>query len=312
MVRGMIAGQQSTNPVMEYWDTDPYQHFLLRVADLIVSVVSDGSVKLGVEAKKEEFIVDNGVPDVTIKAAWGELSDDGVGNKLFDAGSVWQLYQQGESYVFRFKSLAFGPRPYKIARFSPDFSHGEVYLQRDFFEPGQPVDPLSAPLEELLYGTLLARGRGVEIHACGLIDAQGHGHLFVGKSGAGKTTMARLWQDAPGVTILSDDRIILRKMDGRIWMYGTPWHGEGGMASPDKILLTGIYFLQKGDRNELLPRRNVEAALSLSACSFPPFYSREAVEFTLGFAEEVARETPCYDLRVVPDRRAVEFIIDQI
>jgi hypothetical protein len=33
--------------------------------------------------------------------------------------------------------------------------------------------------------------------------------------------MARLWKDVPGVTVLSDDRIILRKMDGRIWMFGT-------------------------------------------------------------------------------------------
>jgi hypothetical protein len=36
------------------------------------------------------------------------------------------------------------------------------------------------------------------------------------------------------------------------------------------------------------------------------------VEFILGFAEEVAREIPCYDLRVVPDRRVVEFIMGQI
>lgn len=297
---------------MEDGNTDPDQHFLLRVADLTVSVVSDGSVKLGVEAKKEEFIVDNGVPDVTIKAAWSELSEDGVGKILFDAGSVWQLYQQGESYVFRFKSLAFGPRPYKIARFSPDFSHGEVYLQRDFFESGQPVDPLSAPLDELLYSTLLAKGKGAEIHACGLIDAQGLGHLFVGKSGAGKSTMARLWQDLPRVTILSDDRIILRKLDGKVWMYGTPWHGEDGMASPGQIPLSAIYFLQKGRNNDLLPQKTAEAAARLAACSFPPFYSREAMDFTLGFIGTVAGEIPCYELRVVPDRRVVEYIIDQI
>lgn len=94
MVRGMIAGQQSTNPVMKYWNTDPHQHFLLRVADFTVLVGSDRSVKLRVEGKKENFIVHNGVPDVTIRAAWGELSDNGLGNILFDAGSVWQLYQQ--------------------------------------------------------------------------------------------------------------------------------------------------------------------------------------------------------------------------
>ena len=298
---------------MSIQETNHGQHFRLRIADLTVEVTCDESAfKLGVKDEKEKFIVHDKVPDVRIRTAWGELSEDQVGDKLFDAGTVWQLYQDNGSYLFRFHSLAFGPCTYRIARFDRSFSNGEVFLHPDFFEPGQPVDPLWGPLDELLYGTLLARGRGAEIHGCGLIDAQGRGHLFVGKSGAGKTTMARLWQDVPGTTILSDDRIILRKMDGRIWMYGTPWHGEGGMASPKKVLLTRVYFLQKGDRNELLPRRRVQAALGLSACSFPPFYSREAMEFTLGFAEEVAKEIPCYELRVVPDKKVVEFISNQI
>jgi hypothetical protein len=235
-----------------------------------------------------------------------------MGFKLFDAGSVWQLYQDNGSYLFRLLSLAFGPRPYAIARFNRNFSEGEILLHPDFFEPGQAVDPLSTPLDELLYGALLARGRGAEIHGCGLIDAHGNGHLFVGKSGAGKTTMARLWQDLPGTTILSDDRIILRKLEGKIWMYGTPWHGDGGMASADLASLERIYFLEKGPRNELVPMTKAEGALMLSACSFPPFYNREAMEFTLGFVGEVAGEIPCFELRVVPDRRVVEFIIDQI
>jgi hypothetical protein len=298
---------------MELRNNDADQKFLLKVANLTVAVVCDGrELKIGVKGEKQKFIVHKGVPDVKIRAAWGQLSESMMGFKLFDAGSVWQLYQDNGSYFFRFHSLAFGARPYTIARFNRNFSEGEILLHPDFFEPGQAVDPISAPLDELLYGALLARGRGAEIHGCGLIDAHGNGHLFVGKSGAGKTTMARLWQDVPGTTILSDDRIILRKLDGEIWMYGTPWHGDGGMASPDRAPLKRIYFLEKGLRNELLPKRKVEAALGLSACSFPPFYSREALDFTLGFGGEVAKEIPCYELRVVPDRRVVEFIIDQI
>ncbi len=299
--------------LVEFSITDHDEKFLLKVADLTVRVVYDGSrLRLGVKGKKENFIVHDGVPDVKIRAAWGEPPEWLTGVKLFDAGPVWQLYQDNGSYLFRLHSLAYGSQPFMTARFNGNFSAGDIFLQPDFFESDQVIDPLSSPLDELLFGALLARGRGTEVHACGLIDPKGRGHLFVGKSGAGKTTMATLWQDVPGVTILSDDRIILRKLDGKTWMYGTPWHGEGSMASADKAPLTRIYFLQKGDRNELLPRRIAKAALGLSAFSFAPFYSREAVEFTLGFAEEVTREIPCYDLKVMPDQRVVDYIMDQI
>ena len=72
--------------------------------------------------------------------------------------------------------------------------------------------PLEYPLDELLLQGLLARGRGAEIHACGIADGSGRGLLFVGQSGAGKTTMARLWEGERGITVLSDDRIILRRV----------------------------------------------------------------------------------------------------
>jgi hypothetical protein len=154
----------------------------------------------------------------------------------------------------------------------------------------------------------LARGRGAEIHACGIIDSKGHGHLFAGQSGAGKTTIARIWDGEPGVTILSDDRIILRKEGKKIWMYGTPWHGEAGFALPAAAPLTHIYFLQKGPKNELAPQGKAEGAARLFSCCFAPLYFPEAVSFTLAFFEEVVKAVPLHELRFLPDKSVIEFI----
>lgn len=91
-------------------------------------------------------------------------------------------------------------------------------------------------------------------------------------------------------------------------MYGTPWHGDAGFGSPDRAPVTRIYFLKKGQKNELVPQRTAEAVERLFACSFPSFYSAEALNFSLGFLGEVAKAVPCCELSFVPDKRVVDFI----
>ena len=297
-----------TQPICGVMDKNAAQSFLLNIADLTVEVSGDRTIDiLGVEGTKEKFIVHEGTPDVSIRATICELPE-AEGALLFDSGPVWRLYQGNGSYIFKFGAPAFSSKPYKIAIFNSDFSDGEVFIHPDLFKPGQPIDPLWGPLDELLYGKLLAKERGVEVHACGLIDPEGQGRLFVGVSTAGKTTMARLWEKIPGVTVLSDDRIILRRKGEEIWMHGTPWHGEDGQSAAGSAPVAGVYFLKKASQNGLASLKEYDTVSRFLACSFLPFYNRESVDFTLGFLGEVAKEVPCYELSVVPDKAVVEFI----
>jgi hypothetical protein len=294
-------------------DSKALQSFLMRIADLTVEVSCDSSIAiLGVEDAKKKFIVQDIAPDVKIRATKCDLPETSEGTLLFDSGPVWKLFQADGSYIFRFGAPPFASKPFRNAIFNSDFSDGEVFIHPDLFQPGRPVDPLWGPLDELLYGNLLARGRGVEVHACGLIDPQGQGRLFVGVSTAGKTTMARLWENIPGVVVLSDDRIILRRKGEKIWMYGTPWHGEGGQSIAGSAPVAGIYFLKKAAQNGLAPLKEYDTVSRFFACSFLPFYNREAVDFTLGFLSEVAKEVQCYELGFLPERNVVEFVSNQV
>src|SRR5262249_20236905 len=120
----------------------------------------------------------------------------------------WRLFRRGDGSIFTFVSPAFGPAPYKTALATGDGAVIEVALNPRSFAPGRTVDPLEYPLDELLVIHYLARERGLEVHACGVRDADGRGYLFAGQSGAGKSTIARLWLGEPAATILSDDRVI--------------------------------------------------------------------------------------------------------
>src|SRR5436309_140602 len=288
---------------------------LLRVANLTIALTSeDPMLAVPPEGAMRQFLVQNGDPDLRLQARWGKLDAVSGGEPLFDSGGLWRLVAANGSLRFSFTSPALGPLPYKVANVDKGFTAGEVCLHRPYFPPGQAANPLEYPLDELLMIYLLAAGRGVEVHACGVVAPNGQGYLFVGQSGAGKTTMARLWQKpqagggAGGIMILSDDRIILRKGNGTVWMYGTPWHGEAAMACADRAPLAGIYLLRHGASNALVPQRRSQAITRLLASSFTPLYSRDALDFTLGFLDQVVRAVPCHELSFTPDERVVALV----
>lgn len=278
------------------------------IGDIQVALTSDDpSIEIGVDRMTRQFLVDAGRADVNVSIVWGDLRWPVEGVEIFDSGGLWKLYRDASDYVFVFTSPVFGRRPYKKARFKSDFTSGTVTLHADYCKPHEPAFPLEYPLDELLMTNLLARGRGVEVHACGMRDRDGRGYLFLGHSGAGKTTTAKLWAEA-GVRILSDDRIILRHLEGKVWMYGTPWHGEAKFAEAMRTRLTQIFVLGRGVRNELIPMALPEAVANLFTRSFVPFYNAAALAFTLEVLQHVAGAASCSELRFVPDERVIEFV----
>ncbi len=281
----------------------------IRIADITVAISSeDPNLRIRLEGDLDGFRVPPGKADLTVTAAWDDLSGKCDGQKVFDSGGAWRLYAGEDSYWFHCAAPHLGKTPYKIAHLNREFNSAEVFLHRPFFDQEQSVYPLQYPLDEVLIVNLLSRGRGVEIHACGIVDPKGNGLLFAGESGAGKTTMARLWKQERDSMILSDDRIILRQDQGRIWMYGTPWHGEARFASSSRAPLKAVFFLRHGRKNALRSKTGAEAAALLYSRSFPAFYSPEGLRYTLEFCGRLTEAVPCYEFDVAPNRGVIDFI----
>jgi hypothetical protein len=281
----------------------------VTIAGVTTAIVSrDADLEIGVRGPTAHFVDAAAKPDITICAGWATPRPVVSGLHAFDSGGLWQLYRDDDRLVFRLTSPTFGPLPYKTATFAPDFSTGFVDLHRPYFPASTPLYPLEYPLDELLLTNWLSLGRGVELHACAVVDRDGRGYLFAGHSGAGKTTMARQWCDEPGVSVLSDDRVVLRKIGAEIWMYGTPWHGDEPLASPARARLTRGFFLRHGSRNEVSDVRGANLVAQLLSRSFPPFHSVSGLETTIALLAEVGHIAPFCDFGVVPSSDVRAFV----
>src|SRR5215212_5660224 len=182
----------------------------LRIADIVIAMrCDDDRFDFQFENAIRKFFVDACTPDVTLTvqaltSAPIPAADDEL---LFDSGYVWKMFRERDGYRIECSSEMVSDKPYKIAWFDETFTHGTIAI--DTSVVANTISPLEYPLDELLIANLLGRGRGVELHACGIIDHDGRGHLFVGQSGAGKTTTAELWGDTAR-DVISDDRVIIR------------------------------------------------------------------------------------------------------
>jgi len=281
-----------------------------------------GGISLGLTAESpdldlvsdvslQNFLVDSPHCDMEFSVFWRDELEGIAGDLLFDSEGLWQLFSDSENYRFQFKADHLGKQPYKQVYAARDFMRGRIELRRPYFPPGRAVNALEYPLDELLWIHRLARGEGVEVHACGVVTPDGCGLLLAGHSGAGKSTSARLWARLPGARVLSDDRIILRRENGRVRMYGTPWHGDAGVAEAAACPLNSILVLAQADSNTLRRLSPAVASAELFARSFVPHHSPDGISFVLGFFERLTREIPCFEFGFVPDFTAVEALLHE-
>jgi len=294
----------------------------LEIADIIIEARCNiPGVELQMSPSRQDFIVEDGQPDCVLNVHYGPLPDINLEQQLFDSGDgPWSLHTSGEKLVFRMHGSNRGESyVHRIAVFEPEFDRADLYvrsrseLPNAAASPQEEVlyfDPFSPPLDEWLIVNLLARGRGIHAHSLGILH-DGQALVFCGVSGAGKSTLAELWKKRQ-VAILSDDRIAIRKREGKVWAYGTPWHGDARVSLAEKAPLNVIYFIVQGPENRVLPMSATDIATRLIVRCFPTFYLPAGMDYTLKFITELAEEVPCFELQFTPDEGAIDTVLQHV
>jgi hypothetical protein len=280
----------------------------LSIAGVVIGLeATEDGPPAAVDGAADGFVVSEGTPDIDVRTAWGDLKSPPPGRLLFDSGGLWQLHDHHDELVYSFTSPLFTGGPYRRASFDRRFRRGVVTLDRESFTGRRAACPLEYPLDELIVINRLALEEGVEIHGCGVVDESGAGWLFAGQSGAGKSTIARLWGQA-GATVVSDDRVILRAGRDGITMHGTPWHGDAEFAAPLAAPLSRILLLRQAPRHAIVPLAAAHAAARLFSCAFPVFHSAEALDRTLALLSTIVESVPVEVLEFAPVPDVTSFV----
>lgn len=108
---------------------------------------------------------------------------------------------------------------------------------------------------------------GAVLH-CAAVASPNGARLFLGRSGAGKSTVSRLAQEH-GMQVLSDDLNALRVEAGAVTVEKLPFTGDYGdprIPSPP-VPLAGLYRLEKDTADSIRPMSRAETVACLLACS---------------------------------------------
>jgi hypothetical protein len=246
--------------------------------------------------------------DIRIRLELGGMPATENLERLFDSGQSWSMFRDGDGYCLTLHPPAF-EQPFWLARMNRDFTEATVYCSEKLVSRrnGSPVlsNPVSYPLDQILLMYILARRHGALLHAAG-IDINGKGYIFPGKSGAGKSTITRQFAALGDTGLLSDDRIVVRKIEGGFKAYGTPWPGEAGIALNKSVPLAGIFFINHGSANRIREITPKEALARLLPVTSIPWYDREVMDRILTFCEDLISSVPIYELDFKPSVEVVD------
>ena len=222
----------------------------LKYGELVIRfTASDPSVRFRVPPEYEEFQV-SAEETVTCTVSWGlgrvEVPPVPAGVTV----DVWENRRTPDGRDTTIFFRGHERTPFLSLTFDRTFERATVVQDPDAL--GYATADLGFyPMAEIMACRLLSRIGAVDLHASSA-TYEGRAYVFMGHSGAGKTTMSEI-AIAEGAEILSDDRTIVAVRNGTPMAWGTPWHGSGRHTSSRVAPIQGIFLLVQDDHEGVVP-----------------------------------------------------------
>lgn len=167
------------------------------------------------------------------------------------------------------------------------------------------VDPMEYPLDGLILYYLSVKHGDIFIHASG-VNNLGHGYLFSGVSGKGKSTMANIWENT-GSKVIHDDRLIIRKTRDGYTMYSTPVYKDD---EPRSSQINKIFLIEHGVKNKAINVSGAAAVSLVMANCIQHNWNSEIIARLLGSISIMCKKISVVKLAFRPDRNIIDYILE--
>lgn len=199
--------------------------------------------------------------------------------------------------------------PYMWESVSPDFTIEATMDEiSDFIRqsktPCTPFGAESVIILTKLCNKVLEKFSGFFFHSSSLM-LDGKAYVFTALSGTGKSTHTALWRKHFGnrVTMINDDKPIIRKHEGSFYIYGTPWMGKSEIGNNVKAPVKAVYVLQRGEKNSAVKVKTGEVFRQILEATVVPS-DKTGMMTLLSLLDEFFSEVPVFLLTCNTDIEA--------
>lgn len=142
---------------------------------------------------------------------------------------------------------------------------------------------------------------------CSSLKYKDGAYVFLGKSGTGKSTHARLWREhfKDEVVMINDDKPIVRYKDGEFIIYGTPYRGKHALGDNISAPIKAIYLLEQHPENIIEEMKPVDSITALLHQTVIPS-DRDAMKKLLDLFGTLISATPIFRLKCTISDEAVQ------
>jgi hypothetical protein len=141
---------------------------------------------------------------------------------------------------------------------------------------------------------------------CAVLEYDGKGYAFLGRSGTGKSTHTRLWKRYLSTPrMINGDKPILEFVGEKFIAYGTPWRGKENWGTNSSAPLCGLCFLEQAKENSIRKLSPSEVSSRLFLQILIPENEENAIA-ALELADKLIATTPAYLLKCDMSEEAVK------